>query len=104
MAHCHREAFHAQWEILLDAEFCEAWVHGILVQCYDGVMRRIYPRIFTYSADYPEKYVCILRSFVLMTSMHLLQSSHCLNSQQWPLSLPTMPCPKVRYSKDGNTP
>jgi hypothetical protein len=27
------------------------------VRCHDGVERRIYPRIFTYSADYPEKWV-----------------------------------------------
>lgn len=25
--------------------------------CPDGVERRFYPRIFSYSADYPEKYV-----------------------------------------------
>jgi hypothetical protein len=57
LAHCHREVFHAQWEILLDKEFIDAWEHGILLQCHDGITRRIYPRIFTYSADYPEKFV-----------------------------------------------
>jgi hypothetical protein len=57
MAHCRREAFHAQWEILLDDEFIEAFKHGIVVKCCDGITRRFYPRIFTYSADYPEKYV-----------------------------------------------
>jgi hypothetical protein len=55
LAHCHREVFHAQWEILLDEEFIEAWKHGILVKCYDGIIRRFYLRIITYSADYPEK-------------------------------------------------
>jgi hypothetical protein len=55
MTHCHREIFHAQWEILLDEEFLAAYKHGILIRCYDGVVRRLYPRIFTYSADYPEK-------------------------------------------------
>jgi hypothetical protein len=53
--HCHRELFHAQWEILLDDEFIEAYQHGIVSHCYDGINRRLYPRIFTYSADYPEK-------------------------------------------------
>jgi hypothetical protein len=48
---------HAQWEILLDEEFQEAWEHGIVIECCDGVKRRFYPRFFTYSADYPEKYV-----------------------------------------------
>ncbi|KAF8057993.1 hypothetical protein FPV67DRAFT_1429294 [Lyophyllum atratum] len=55
LKHLHREVFHAQWEILLDDDFIYAWRHGILICCSDGVTRRIYPRIFTYSADYPEK-------------------------------------------------
>ena len=55
IAHCKREAFHAQWEVLLDDEFTAAWKHGILTQGGDGITRRVYPRIFTYSADYPEK-------------------------------------------------
>ncbi|KAJ8581094.1 hypothetical protein M405DRAFT_926351, partial [Rhizopogon salebrosus TDB-379] len=53
--HCHRELFHEQWKILLDDEFEEAYKHGIVIRCCDGIMRRFYPRIFTYSADYPEK-------------------------------------------------
>ena len=31
--------------------------HGVIVTCADGIVRRVFPRIFTYSADYPEKYV-----------------------------------------------
>ncbi|KAG1824024.1 hypothetical protein EV424DRAFT_1321096 [Suillus variegatus] len=53
--HCHREFFHVQWKILLDDEFLEAYEHGIVICCCDGIKRRFYPRIFTYSADYPEK-------------------------------------------------
>jgi hypothetical protein len=60
MAHCNREIFHAQWEILLDSEFLVAYEHGILIQCHDGVTRRLYPRIFTYSVDYPEKLAFLL--------------------------------------------
>jgi hypothetical protein len=45
------------WDILLDQEFLEAYEHGFVMMCLDGVVRRFYPRIFTYSADYPEKYV-----------------------------------------------
>ncbi|KAI0634460.1 hypothetical protein C8Q77DRAFT_1217600 [Trametes polyzona] len=55
LAHCRRELFHAAWSILLDSDFLHAYEHGIVVDCIDGVRRRIYPRIFTYSADYPEK-------------------------------------------------
>jgi hypothetical protein len=67
MAHCHRELYHALWAVTLD-ELLEACVHGIVIHCCDGIRRRfrVYPRIFTYSADYREKYVsssniCILR-------------------------------------------
>jgi hypothetical protein len=55
MAHCRREALHAQWDILLDEEFLVAYEHGIVVQCCDEVTRRFYPRLLTYSADYKEK-------------------------------------------------
>lgn len=57
LTHCRRELMHAIWELLLDPDFMEAYVHGIVIKCADGITRRVYPRIFTYSADYPEKYV-----------------------------------------------
>ena len=40
---------------LIDDEFVHAWEHGTVVSCGDGILRRFYLRIFTYSADYPEK-------------------------------------------------
>ncbi|KAI4293623.1 hypothetical protein K525DRAFT_214444, partial [Schizophyllum commune Loenen D] len=55
LAHCRRELFHGVWRLILDEDFMKAYKHGIKVYCYDKVWRRIYPRIFTYSADYPEK-------------------------------------------------
>jgi hypothetical protein len=55
MAHCRHEVIHAQWRIILDDEFIDAYEHGIVVECWDGIIRRFYPRILIYSADYPEK-------------------------------------------------
>ncbi|KIJ58305.1 hypothetical protein HYDPIDRAFT_141613 [Hydnomerulius pinastri MD-312] len=55
LTHCRRELVHAVWETLLDEEFVHAYRHGIVLKCADGIVRRVYPRIFTYSADYPEK-------------------------------------------------
>jgi hypothetical protein len=55
--HCRRELFHACWDTLLDQDFLHAYRHGIVLKCADGVLCRIFPRIFTYSADYPEKWV-----------------------------------------------
>jgi hypothetical protein len=48
---------HKIWELLLDPEFLHAYEHGIVLECADGVVRRIFPRFFTYSTDYPEKYM-----------------------------------------------
>ncbi|KAG2052328.1 hypothetical protein BDR06DRAFT_983179 [Suillus hirtellus] len=53
--HCCRELFQEQWNILLDKEFLEAYAHRIVIHCCDGITCRFYPRIFMYSADYPEK-------------------------------------------------
>ncbi|KAF8834349.1 hypothetical protein BDN67DRAFT_915135 [Paxillus ammoniavirescens] len=50
LTHCHRELCHAQWCILLDNEFLEAYEHGIVITCQDEVRCQIYPQIFTYSA------------------------------------------------------
>ncbi|KIM57899.1 hypothetical protein SCLCIDRAFT_28530 [Scleroderma citrinum Foug A] len=69
LAHCHRELLHEQWGILLDNEFLEAWRHGIVIHCCDGVERRFYPRLFTYSTDYPEK--------VLLASIRNLGQCPC---------------------------
>lgn len=55
MVHCHRELLHAQWKTILDDEFMEAYTNGVVLLCSDGLHRRFYLRIFTYSADYPEK-------------------------------------------------
>lgn len=58
-AHCARELFQQQWSIMLDDELLDAMKHGLVLLCPDGKERCFYPRIFTYSADYPEKYVLI---------------------------------------------
>jgi hypothetical protein len=55
LTHCRRELMHSVWSLLLDNDFVHAYNYGMIVRCQDGIERRIYPRIFTYSADYPEK-------------------------------------------------
>lgn len=66
ITHLKRELVQKVWELLLDDEFMEAYEHGVEITCADGVNRRIYPRFFTYSADYPEKFVTML--FILFFS------------------------------------
>ncbi|KAF8802003.1 hypothetical protein BYT27DRAFT_7226594 [Phlegmacium glaucopus] len=55
LTHLRRELMQAIWLLLLDDDFMEAYIHGIVLEFADGIMRRLYPRIFTYAADYPEK-------------------------------------------------
>lgn len=55
LSHLRRELVHQVWSTLLDDEFTDAYTNGILIEFNDGVVRRVFPRIFTYSADYPEK-------------------------------------------------
>jgi hypothetical protein len=52
-----RELVHAIWSLLIDDDFINAYTFGIIVLCADGIERRLFPRFFTYSADYPEKYI-----------------------------------------------
>jgi hypothetical protein len=55
ITHCRRELMQQVWNLMLDDEFVTAYEHGFVSDGVDGILRRFYPRIFTYSADYPEK-------------------------------------------------
>ena len=55
LTHCRRELIHGVWKFLLDDDFVHAYKYGMVVKCANGIERRVYPRFFTYSADYPEK-------------------------------------------------
>jgi hypothetical protein len=57
---------------LLDEDFVHAYCHGIVLKCADGVLQRVFPHIFTHSADYPEKYTSASTS---------LKSDHSYNSR-----------------------
>ncbi|PSR74642.1 hypothetical protein PHLCEN_2v9671, partial [Hermanssonia centrifuga] len=52
---CKNHIIHAIWLLLMDDSFMDAYEHGIRVNCGDHVIRRLFPRFFTYSADYPER-------------------------------------------------
>jgi hypothetical protein len=61
MAHCHQELeiYHAQRVVMQvpDDEYLQDYRlgRGSVITSPDGVKRRFYPRILTYSVDYPEK-------------------------------------------------
>ena len=43
------------WCILLDDDFLDAYENRIIILFPDGIEQCLFPRFFTYSADYPEK-------------------------------------------------
>ena len=51
------ELVHAIWCLLLNEDFINAYIFGMIVLCADGIERHLFPQLFTYSADYPEKYI-----------------------------------------------
>ncbi|KAF8550589.1 hypothetical protein OG21DRAFT_1499714 [Imleria badia] len=53
--HFKRELMHAVWGLLLDGKFVEAHKTGILIECVDHIIRQFFPRLYSYSANYPEK-------------------------------------------------
>ena len=81
---------HGAWAIILDDDFIHACTYGIVIMCIDGIERRVYPRIFTYSADYPEKYVLIIYHRVGFSTSSADQGSVGNNSRQWPFPLPSV--------------
>ncbi|KAG6892461.1 hypothetical protein C0992_000423, partial [Termitomyces sp. T32_za158] len=54
LTHLKRELMQAAWKVILTDEFKHIYKHGIVLTCGDGIRRRLYPRFFCYSADYPE--------------------------------------------------
>ncbi|KAJ3716383.1 hypothetical protein C8R42DRAFT_697896 [Lentinula raphanica] len=64
MRFLHRELFQSIWFLLLDTEFMEAYTNGILVLCADGIVRLVFPRFHSYSADYPERILIVCIKFL----------------------------------------
>ena len=55
LTHYKCELMQAIWKLLLDNKFMTAYENGDVIECANGVKRRVYPRFFTYTADYSEK-------------------------------------------------
>jgi hypothetical protein len=80
---------HAVWSRLLDDDFLHACQHGIVICLPDGITRRVYPRIFTYSADYPEKYVTNL-IYTPLPGLIYIQSASFYGSLPGEMFLPSL--------------
>lgn len=69
LTHCKRELMQAIWTFLLDDDFINAYEHGMVIEFPDGVSHQVFPRLLTYSADYPEK--------TLLATLKFLGRSPC---------------------------
>jgi hypothetical protein len=95
LTHCWREIFQAAWLILIqDPELLEAYVNGIVVECIDGVKRRLFPRFFVYSADYPEK--CAILHITRCFLTHTFFRAKIATIRD----LGMYPCPRCLVAKD----
>ncbi|KAF8815986.1 hypothetical protein BYT27DRAFT_7185715 [Phlegmacium glaucopus] len=66
---CGKPSQFAAHHLAYIPSFIDAYEHGIVFKCADGVIRRIYPCFFTYAADYPEK--------VLLSTIRYLANCPC---------------------------
>ena len=55
LTHLKRELMHSAYELILNSNFMESYKDGVIITCYDGIQRRLFVRLLTYSGDYPEK-------------------------------------------------
>ncbi|KAG6904976.1 hypothetical protein DXG01_005858 [Tephrocybe rancida] len=100
LSHCRRELAHAQWQLLLDNDFVEAYRHGIVVEWADGVSRRFYPQIFCHSADYKEKCELLLPSPILQLTF----ARSCIRALMAMVKMNGLsPCPRRKVSKSASS-
>ena len=87
------------WKVILDDDFKEAYEHGFVVECLDGISQQFYPRIFTYSADYPEKCIWNVHHVAKYWFYHLTGFFWQVFETRASvlLSLPSMLCAEVRH-------
>ena len=64
LTHCRHELMQAIWSFLLDSDFLHAYEYGMVIKFADGVFCRVFLRLFTYAADYPEKYIMQASSLI----------------------------------------
>src|SRR5260221_4486600 len=87
LTHLKRELIHAAYELILNSKFMDAYKDGFVVTCYDGIQRRLFIRLLTYSGDYPEKWATFYISHRVLIC---LQSTPCWHQISWEVSLPAM--------------
>ncbi|KAH9835781.1 uncharacterized protein C8Q71DRAFT_709596 [Rhodofomes roseus] len=98
---CRREIMNIIWTLLLDPEFRKAYEEGLLWECGDKILRRLFPRFFLYSADYPEKILlaCIRylaecpcpRCYVRKENIHLMGTARDMQQRAKHMRFDTEP-------------
>ncbi|KAG7093514.1 hypothetical protein E1B28_007188 [Marasmius oreades] len=71
LRYCKHELIHLVWSLLLNnPRFVDVYLNGMLEHCADRILRLLFPRLFTHSADYIEK--------VLLASIKFLSERLCM--------------------------
>ncbi|KAJ3557650.1 hypothetical protein NM688_g1363 [Phlebia brevispora] len=76
---------HVIWLIMLNPKLMEAYLNGLLVECGDEILRRMFIRFFLYCSDYPER--------VLMLCLKFLANCPCPNCYTLKKHVPQMGLP-----------
>jgi hypothetical protein len=87
---------------MLDDDFLEAYAHGLVIDGCDGIRRRHYPRLLTYSLDYQEK--CVLYSEASPLQLNVSQNSRSRYKVYWSLPLSTLPYTNRSLASHGDAP
>ncbi|KAJ3551292.1 hypothetical protein NM688_g4788 [Phlebia brevispora] len=101
LTHCKRELMHAIWALLLDNEFMKAYEEGIVVVFADGIPRRVFPRFFTYSADYPDK--ILLATLRFLGNMPYTRRRAKVRKSQEPVRQAEVEAARKRIFQRGNS-
>jgi hypothetical protein len=83
----------AIWRILLGVEFMVAYIHGIVMECADGIMRRFFPRFFSMELIIQRSLFVL---FVLMRELIIIPYRTILACIKY---LGNYPCPRCLISK-----
>ncbi|EJD00562.1 uncharacterized protein FOMMEDRAFT_91246, partial [Fomitiporia mediterranea MF3/22] len=84
--------------ILLQPEILKAYSSGILFNCLDGKLCRLFLRFAFYSADYPEKYVLYLFAIFLFAYTTIFTSIYTRITEHYYRMLITSLCVLGKFS------
>ncbi|KAL0575119.1 hypothetical protein V5O48_006845 [Marasmius crinis-equi] len=95
-----RELVQLVWALIMsDPGFVDAYQHGKVERCADGILRRLFPRLFAHSADYVEK---VLLASIKFLSEYLCPQCLTKKSQVHQLGTKWDQCRRLQKREDSD--